>query len=210
MTEPNLPATLVPATLVPATLVPATLVPATLVPATLVPATLVPATLVPATAVITADNVTKLVKLYFESQLMTLTSSAFSKFCIAWGNDAYLNGNTSSTAYLSNYAIFWAIRLLVETEKYDYDDIEFHVKHNPIFADLNAEDIEDGREKPNNQSRLLRQAINTYKQEAEKKDRAEKKALAEQRERAAYIDATLSTSAAANRLTKLILIGSKL
>ena len=203
MTEPNVPASLVPATLVPATLVPASLVPASLVPASLVPATLVPA------AVITAENVTKLVKLYFESQLMTLTSSAFSKFCIACGNDAYLNGNTSSTAYLSNYAIFWAIRLLVETEKYDYDDIEFHVKHNPIFADLNAEDIEDGREKPHNQSRLLRQAINRYKQEAEKKDRAEKKALAEQRERAAYIDATLST-AAANRLTNLILIGSKL
>jgi hypothetical protein len=171
--------------------------------------TALPAAALPA-AVITAENVTKLVKLYFTSQLMTLNSSAFSKFCIACGTDAYLNGNTVSSAYLSNYDVFWAIRLLVETSKYDFDDIEFHVKHNPIFADLHVDDIEDshgGQAKPPNQSRLLRQAINTYKQEAEKKDRAEKKALAKQLE---CRDAATVSSIAANRLTNLILIGSKL
>jgi hypothetical protein len=154
--------------------------------------------------IITAENVTKHVKLYFESKRMTITASAFSKFCIAVGNDNYLNGNTSS---LADYNVFWAIRLLAETGKYDYDDIEFHAKKNPIFAEIDSEPKPD--EKKPNQVYLLRKAIHRYKQEAEKIERAEKKALADEKERAAYIDSTLY-NASANRVRSLILIGSKL
>jgi hypothetical protein len=95
--------------------------------------------------------------------------------------------------------------LLAETEKYDLDDIEYHVKNNPILAEIHAGNTLNRL----NQVQLLRSAIKTYKREAEKLKRAEKKALAAEKDRAAYIDATIC-SHSANRLRSIILIGSKL
>jgi hypothetical protein len=172
--------------------------------------------------VITAENATKLVHLYFKSKQMILEAPAPSKFCIVWGNDNYLNSKTPSgepagaTGQVPQpgpdaYNIYWAIRLLAEGEKYDSDDIEYHVKHNPIFAEINAgTSLKTGTSLNRlNQVHLLRSAINSYKREAEKMEKAEKKALAEAKDRAAYIDATVSASEC-GRLKNLILIGSKL
>lgn len=166
--------------------------------------------------VITTANVTKLVDLYFKSKEMRLEAPAPSKFCIAWGNYNYLNCKTATgepagaTGQVPQpgpdaYNIFWAIRLLAEGEKYDSDDVEYHVKHNPIFAEINA----GNSLKRLNQVHLLRSAINAYKRNAEKLEQAEKKALAAEKERAALIDASISASTC-GRLTSLMLIASKL
>ena len=95
--------------------------------------------------------------------------------------------------------------MLAETENYDLDDIEYHVKHNPILSEINAGNSLNRL----NQVQLLRSAIKSYKREAEKAERAEKKALAAEKERAAYINATLNSNSA-GCLRSLILIGSKL
>ena len=166
--------------------------------------------------VITAANATKLVDLYFKSKEMRLEAPAPSKFFIVWGNDNYLNSKTptgqaaGATGQVpqpdpQSYNIFWAIRLLAEGEKYDSDDVEYHVKHNPIFAEIN---VGNSLKRPN-QAHLLRTAINAYKRNAEKLERAEKKALAEEKDRAALIDASISESTC-GRLRTLNLIGSKL
>ena len=57
------------------------------------------------------------------------------------------------------FNVFWAIRVLAE--KYDPDDLEFHVKKNPIFAEIPTDyegDAENNDDKPK-QVGLLRQAI---------------------------------------------------
>lgn len=97
--------------------------------------TLAPATLAikPApAALVTKENAAMFVNIYFSSQRETDKGSKL------------INSD------INTYYIFWAIRILVETSKYDSDDFEFHMKKNPIFA--------------TDQIELLRQAIQTYPQ----------------------------------------------
>jgi hypothetical protein len=129
--------------------------------------------------IITAANVTELVNMYFDSQCLPEQCSAFGKYSIQYwkiGGNKYFE----RTIYENLYDIFWSIRLLAYTGHFDFDDIEFHVKKNPIFAEIDTDT--DSHEKSAmqgpaqqgpamqgpaprpNQITLLRQAISKYKQ----------------------------------------------
>jgi len=117
------------------------------------------------TAIITQTNVTEFVQMYFEiCKAPNITT--FKEKC----QKMHEMQGASKLKMSDIYNIFWAIRILAETGKYDHDDIEFHVKKNPIFAeipttdydgDLNDEKKSD--EKPK-QVGLLRKAIREYKE----------------------------------------------
>jgi hypothetical protein len=80
-------------------------------------------------ALITKTNVTELVQTYFE---LRKTSETVKEKCQKM--------HIGSKLPLSDvYNIFWAIRILTEPG-YDFDDIEFHVKKNPIFAEIPTDD----------------------------------------------------------------------
>ena len=108
-------------------------------------------------AVITQENVAELVQTYFE---LRKTSETVKEKCQKM--------HIGSKLPLSDvYNIFWAIRILTEPG-YDFDDIEFHVKKNPIFAEIPTDDddhlVADNMLADNmpNQVGLLRQAIREY------------------------------------------------
>jgi len=80
-------------------------------------------------AIITQENVAELVQTYFE---LRKTPETLKEKC--------LKMHIGSKLPLSDvYNIFWAIRILTEPG-YDFDDIEFHVKKNPIFAEIPTDD----------------------------------------------------------------------
>jgi hypothetical protein len=98
-------------------------------------------------AIITKENVDELVQTYFELRKIPETVK---EKCIKM--------HIGSKLPLSDvYNIFWAIRILTEP-RYDFDDIEFHVKKNPIFAEIPTDDKHHADDKPK-QLGLLRQAI---------------------------------------------------
>ncbi len=98
-------------------------------------------------AIITQENVAELVQTYFELRKIPETVK---EKCIKM--------HIGSKLPLSDvYNIFWAIRILTEPG-YDFDDIEFHVKKNPIFAEIPTDDKHHADDKPK-QLGLLRQAI---------------------------------------------------
>jgi hypothetical protein len=105
------------------------------------------------TPLITTENVAEFVKKYYESKQSTIHCSAYTKYQMLFKKEDPPFTDTDL------YNVFWAIRLLAETGKYDFDDIEFHVKKNPIFLEINAED----RATCPKQIGLLRYTINRYK-----------------------------------------------
>jgi hypothetical protein len=141
--------------------------------------------------VITKENVTDLVELYFASQHITEHCSAYTKYGMLFKNIGDYKHFTGTVykRYTDHFHVFWAIRLLTEPAKYDSDDIEFHAKKNPIYAEINTEEDE------NNQIGLLRKAIQAYQAKMKGKD-------ANNSEEAKHIKA--------NHLKQMILIGSKL
>ena len=113
-----------------------------------------------ATVVLAKENVSEFVQMYFE--LHAITDTTVQDICTTMYTQLagkYKKGDI--------YNVVWAIRLLVETSKYDHDDIEFHVKKNPIFAEIYTEDsdAEQLQTKPK-QVGLLRQTIRNYQQAA--------------------------------------------
>jgi hypothetical protein len=140
--------------------------------------------------VITKENVTDLVELYFASQHITEHCSAYTKYGMLFKNIGDYKHFTGTVykRYTDHFHVFWAIRLLTEPAKYDSDDIEFHAKKNPIYAEINTEEDE------NNQIGLLRKAIQAYQAKMKGKDA--------KHDEAKHIKA--------NHLKQMILIGSKL
>jgi hypothetical protein len=116
------------------------------------------------TPTITTENVAELVKKYYESKELTVFGSAYKKYSMLFKKEEM------PFADADLYNIFWAIRLLAESGKYDWDDIEFHVKKNPIFLEINTDDDEEKHkgEKKANQVGLLRYTINEYKRRLER------------------------------------------
>jgi len=103
-------------------------------------------------ALITQENVAELVQTYFE---LRKTPETVKEKCQKM--------HIGSKLPLSDvYNIFWAIRILTEPG-YDFDDIEFHVKKNPIFAEIPTDDKHaDDKHADDNKPKqvgLLRQAI---------------------------------------------------
>jgi len=81
-------------------------------------------------AVITPENVTELVQTYYDLRYVPDTlKEKCRKMC------ERVEGKLPMSDI---YNVFWAIRVLVE--KYDHDDIEFHVLRNPIFAEISTDD----------------------------------------------------------------------
>ena len=113
---------------------------------------------VPATPVITPENVAVLVQMYFESQEIKDDSTDFMKYMTHWQRKSKMSFDETGNKNL--YDVFWAIRVLADrTGKYDFDDIEFHARRNPIFQEINPErNQEDGPM----QLGILRQAIRAH------------------------------------------------
>ena len=111
-------------------------------------------------AVITPENVVALVRMYFESQELKEEASDFTKYMLLWKNKTNMIFNDIVNKNI--YDVFWAIRVLNNQDgKYDIDDIEFHARRNPIFAEINPQ--RDPKEKiPPKQLGILRQAIRSY------------------------------------------------
>lgn len=106
-------------------------------------------------AVITTENVAVLVQMYFESQHATYPLTDFKKFTNYWQTKGNVSLDNDLVA-TNLYDVFWAIRILADrADKYDFDDIEFHCKKNPVFA----EDI-------GNQVGILNKAIEAYLRKA--------------------------------------------
>ena len=110
--------------------------------------------------IITAENVEILVQMYFESQQIKDDSTDLTKYMEHWQRKGKMSFDQTVNKNL--YEVFWAIRIL-SNPKYDFDDIEFHARKNPIFNEINPERNMD--EKHTNQLGLLRQAIRVYKTE---------------------------------------------
>jgi hypothetical protein len=155
--------------------------------------------------VITKENVTDLVELYFASQHITEHCSAYTKYGMLFKNIGDYKHFTGTVykRYTDHFHVFWAIRLLTEPAKYDSDDIEFHAKKNPIYAEINTEEDE------NNQIGLLRKAIQAYQAKMKGKDAKHEEAKHEEakHEEAMHEEAK---HIKANHLKQMILIGSKL
>ena len=122
-------------------------------------------------ALITQANVTEFVQMYFQihKNPETIKEKCQQMYEMQCGSKLQMS---------DIYHIFWAIRLLAEPGKYDHDDIEFHVKKNPVFAEIPTTDYE-GDNADNNKPKaedkpkadikpkqvgLLRHAIKEYKQ----------------------------------------------
>lgn len=155
--------------------------------------------------VITKENVTDLVELYFASQHITEHCSAYTKYGMLFKNIGDYKHFTGTVykRYTDHFHVFWTIRLLTEPAKYDSDDIEFHAKKNPIYAEINTEEDE------NNQIGLLRKAIQAYQAKMKGKDAKHGEAKHEEakHEEAMHEEAK---HIKANHLKQMILIGSKL
>jgi len=156
--------------------------------------------------VITKENVTDLVELYFASQHITEHCSAYTKYGMLFKNIGDYKHFTGTVykRYTDHFHVFWAIRLLTEPAKYDSDDIEFHAKKNPIYAEINTEEDE------NNQIGLLRKAIQAYQAKMKGKDanNSEEAKHEEAKHEEAKHDEAKHIKA--NHLKQMILIGSKL
>ncbi len=110
-------------------------------------------------AVITTENVVVLVQMYFESQTIKDNSTDFMKYMQHWQHKG--NMNFDETVNKNLYDVFWAIRVLADrTGKYDFDDIEFHTRRNPIFQEINPERNQEAAVPK--QVGILRQAIRNY------------------------------------------------
>ena len=111
-------------------------------------------------AVITPENVVALVRMYFESKELKEEATDFVKYIMHWQDKGKLSFHELGNKNL--YDVFWAIRILDnQAGKYDFDDIEFHARRNPIFAEINPD--RDPKEKiPPKQLGILRQAIHSY------------------------------------------------
>ena len=123
-----------------------------------------------AVPVITPENVVVLVRMYFESQERKENVPNFMKYMLHWKCKANITFNELGNKNL--YNVFWAIRVLADHDhdqmgKYDFDDIEFHVRRNPIFAEINPERNPEEEIEPK-QLGILRHAIHKY--QAEKKE----------------------------------------
>ena len=105
-------------------------------------------------AVITKDNVIIFVQTYFELRVTTETVKEKCQKMYERSGRKLLMSDI--------YNIFWAIRLLAEPGKYDHDDIEFHVRKNPFFAEIPTDYNEDEHARKPKQVALLRQAIREY------------------------------------------------
>ena len=115
---------------------------------------------VPATPVITNENVAVLVQMYFESREIKDDSTDFMKYMQHWQRKG--NMHFDETVNKNLYDVFWAIRVLADrTGKYDFDDIEFHARKNPIFQEINPERNQNVEPKTN-QVGILRQAIRAH------------------------------------------------
>jgi hypothetical protein len=110
--------------------------------------------------VITNENVVVLVQMYFESQQLKDASTDFMKYMQHWQHKG--NMSFDETINKNLYDVFWAIRILADrTGKYDFDDIEFHARRNPIFQEINPErSMETAAE--HKQLGILRQAIRAH------------------------------------------------
>lgn len=104
---------------------------------------------------ITVQNAAILVENYFESQSIKDSCSAFI---------IQLEKNGVNMDKHTLYDIFWAIHILVNSKgKYGFDDIEFHVKKNPIFAEIPTNYCEkEAKDERPKQVGILRQAIRNY------------------------------------------------
>ncbi len=110
-------------------------------------------------AVITPENVVVLVQMYFESQRIKDDLTDFMKYMNHWQRKG--NMNFDETVNKNLYDVFWAIRILADrTGKYDFDDIEFHARRNPIFNEINPERNQDAVVPK--QVGILRQAIRAH------------------------------------------------
>ena len=112
-------------------------------------------------ALITKENVVVFVQTYFELRVTTETVKEKCQKMYEKSGRKMLMSDI--------YNIFWAIRLLAEPGKYDHDDIEFHVRKNPFFAEIPTDDNTDDKPADNKpadnkpkQVALLRQAIREY------------------------------------------------
>ena len=82
-------------------------------------------------SVITAENAAGLVRAYFELNQVKEMYSDFSKFNIQRRSNHCCNGMSYEVAY----DVFWAIRIIEnKNNKYDFDDIEYHLQKNPILG----------------------------------------------------------------------------
>jgi hypothetical protein len=118
-------------------------------------------------ALITQANVTEFVQMYFqlEKNPETVKEKCQQMYDMQGGSKLQMS---------DIYHIFWAIRLLADPGKYDHDDIEFHVKKNPVFAEIPTTDYEGDKPKADTKTKaedtkpkqvgLLRHAIKEYKQ----------------------------------------------
>lgn len=106
-------------------------------------------------SVITAENAAGLVRAYFELNQVKEMYSDFSKFNIQRRSNHCCNGMSYEVAY----DVFWAIRIIEnKNNKYDFDDIEYHLQKNPILGA--GEDTVAGRPK---QVGLLSKAIDEHR-----------------------------------------------
>jgi len=112
------------------------------------------------TAIMTKENVSEFVQLYFELHQPPYITT-FKEKC----QQMYERQGTDKMKMSDIYHICWAIRLLAEPGKYDFDDIEFHVRKNPFFAEIPTDEDDDNmsNNKPK-QVGLLRQAIRDYRE----------------------------------------------
>jgi hypothetical protein len=119
---------------------------------------------------ITHANADEFVKIYYDSKQLKINSSEFGKYILQFNKSSSATGAETKNVLDNLGNIFWAIRLLENAGgKYDLDDVEFHTKNNPIFAEINTEDYceDDGDEEKNdsdspthpNQVGLLRKAL---------------------------------------------------
>ena len=113
------------------------------------------------TAIMTKENVSEFVQLYFELHQPPYITTFKEKCQQMYERQG---GGTDKMKMSDIYHICWAIRLLAEPGKYDFDDIEFHVRKNPFFAEIATDDeaADDMANKPK-QVGLLRQAIRDYR-----------------------------------------------
>ena len=115
--------------------------------------------------VITPENVVALVRMYFESQEIKDASTDFMKYMMHWQSKSKSKVSFDETVNKNLYNVFWAIRVLADrTGKYDFDDIEFHARRNPIFQEINPERNQEEETCPK-QLGILGQAISVYYKE---------------------------------------------
>ena len=116
--------------------------------------------------VITNENVAVLVQMYFDSQEIKDASTDFMKYMMHWQSKSKSKLSFDETVNKNLYDVFWAIRVLADrTGKFDFDDIEFHARRNPIFAEINPERNQEEETCPK-QLGILRQAIHVYYKES--------------------------------------------